>query len=146
MDGDRLNRRLMALREFGGTPEGGTARLAYSDDDLAARAWLTERMEAAGLEVSVDLAGNLIGRRSGADPSLRSIVLGSHIDSVPEGGNYDGQVGSVGALEVAATLADAGHTTRHPLEVAVWANEEGGKTGSRALSGEVEPAELEIRT
>jgi N-carbamoyl-L-amino-acid hydrolase len=73
-------------------------------------------------------------------------MFGSHVDSVPGGGNYDGPVGSMGALEAATALSDSGHTTRHPLEIAFFTNEEGGKTGSRALAGEVEDFELEIET
>ena len=72
-------------------------------------------------------------------------MFGSHIDSVPGGGNYDGQVGSMGAMEIATVLADAGHMTRH-LELVFFTNEEGGKTGSRALVGEVAPFELDIET
>ena len=146
VDGDRLNRTLTDLARFGATPEGGVNRVAYSDADLAAREWVATLMREAGLEVSVDFAGNLIGSRAGSDPDLPPLLLGSHIDSVPSGGNYDGQVGSMAALEVATTLADAGHRTRHGLEFVIWSNEEGGKTGSRAISGEVEPAELDVRT
>ena len=146
VDGMRLNRRLAELVRFGGTPEGGTHRVAYSDEDIQARAWVRGLMEDAGLDVSIDLAGNLIGRRTGADSSLPPIVLGSHTDSVPAGGNYDGQVGSMAAVEVATVLAAAEHRTTHPLEFVIWANEEGGKTGSRAVVGEVERAELDIVT
>jgi len=99
-------------------------------------------MRAAKLEPSVDYAGNIIGRRAGTDASLKPIVFGSHIDSVPEGGNYDGDVGSTSAIEVAQTLAEHNVTTRHPLEVAIWQNEEGGLYGSRALSGQLVAAEL----
>ena len=146
VDGDRLSRTLTALARFGANPGGGVSRVAYSDADLAAREWVATLMSEAGLEVSVDFAGNLIGRRAGSDSDLPPLLLGSHIDSVPSGGNYDGQVGSMAALEVAATLGDAGHRTRHDLEFVIWANEEGGKTGSRAISGEVDPAELDVST
>lgn len=146
VDGDRLNRTLTELASFGATPDGGVSRVAYSDADLAAREWVATLMGDAGLDVSVDLAGNLIGRQPGSDPELPPLLLGSHIDSVPSGGNYDGQVGSMAALEVATTLTDVGHRTRHGLEFVVWANEEGGKTGSRAVSGEVDPAELDVMT
>ncbi len=146
VDGDRLGEKLTDLARFGATPEGGVNRVAYSDADLAAREWVATLMREAGLEISVDFAGNLIGRRTGSDSDLPPLLLGSHIDSVPSGGNYDGQVGSMAALEVATTLADAGHRTRHALEFVIWANEEGGKTGSRAISGEVDPAELDVRT
>lgn len=146
VDGDRLNRTLTELARFGATAEGGVSRVAYSDADLAAREWVATLMGDAGLDVSVDLAGNLIGRRTGSDAQLPPVLLGSHIDSVPSGGNYDGQVGSMAALEVAITLNDVGHRTRHDLEFVIWANEEGGKTGSRAVSGEVDPAELDVMT
>ena len=146
VDGNRLNETLAELARFGATPEGGINRVAYSDADLAAREWVATLMSDAGLDVSIDFAGNLIGRRAGSERDLPPLLLGSHIDSVPSGGNYDGQVGSMAALEVATALADAEHRTRHDLEFVVWANEEGGKTGSRAIAGEVDPAELEIRT
>ncbi len=145
VDARRLADALAYLQRFSASPTG-TTRLAYSDQDLAARVWLVDRLVELGLNVSVDLGGNLIGRRVGTDASLPPLLLGSHIDSVPEGGSFDGQVGSMGALEVFATLVDADHTTRHPLEFVVWANEEGGKTGSRAIAGEVRPAELDLMT
>jgi beta-ureidopropionase / N-carbamoyl-L-amino-acid hydrolase len=146
VNGPRLNGTLDALARFGATPEGGTNRLAYSDDDLAAREFVTDLMGQAGLDVTVDLAGNLLGRRAGRDTSLPPLLMGSHIDSVPQGGSYDGQVGSMGAIEVVRSLDEARVSTRHPLEVFIFQNEEGGKTGSRALSGEVEGFELDIET
>ncbi len=146
VDGERALANLQRLATFGATPDGGTTRLAFSDEDLAARAFVAELMENAGLSVSIDGVGNLIGRRVGNDMSLPPIMLGSHIDTVPAGGSYDGQVGSIGALEVAQTLADHGITTRHPLEFVIFQNEEGGKTGSRALIGIVEPRELDVVT
>ena len=91
-------------------------------------------MRAAKLDVSIDAAGNIIGRRAGlATIQLKPLLFGSHIDSVPEGGNYDGDVGSLGAIEVAQTLAENNVTTRHPLEVIIFQNEEGGLIGSRAI-------------
>jgi len=134
------------LKRFGATAEGGISRVAFSDADLAGREYLIAAMRAAGLTVTVDAAGNLVGRRQGRDPSLEPIAMGSHSDSVPSGGNYDGQVGTVGAIEVAHSLMDLEVELRHPLEVFVFPNEEGGKTGSRALAGEVQPAELDIVT
>ncbi|MDE2782453.1 MAG: Zn-dependent hydrolase [Gemmatimonadota bacterium] len=146
VDGDRVNAILADFRRFGGTPDGGTTRLAYSDDDLACREYCAGVMERAGLEVSIDLGGNLIGRRPGTDPAALPIVVGSHIDTVPAGGSYDGHVGSAGAIEVALTLNDRGIALRHPLEVIIFPNEEGGKTGSRALVGRVAPFELDVVT
>ncbi|HUE77516.1 MAG TPA: M20/M25/M40 family metallo-hydrolase, partial [Longimicrobiales bacterium] len=140
VDGDRLNRTITELARFGATPEGGTSRVAFSPEDIAAREYVAGLMRQAGLRVDVDAAANLIGRRPGSEP-LPPLMFGSHIDSVPEGGNYDGQVGSMAAVEVARTLADEALTTRHPLELVIFSNEEGGKTGSRAMSGEVRPRE-----
>ena len=146
VDGQRALANLRRLATFGATPDGGTTRLAFSDEDLAARAFVTELMESAGLSVSTDDVGNLIGRRAGSNVNLPPIMLGSHIDTVPAGGSFDGQVGSIGALEVAQPLAAHGITTRHPLEFVIFQNEEGGKTGSRALIGIVEPRELDVVT
>ncbi len=145
-DATRVNGILADFRRFGGTDDGGTTRLAYSDEDLAGREYVAGVMRRAGLEVSTDLAGNLIGRRAGTDPGARPIIIGSHIDTVPGGGSYDGQVGSAAALEVALTLHDRDIALRHPLEVIIFQNEEGGKTGSRALVGRVFPFELDIVT
>ncbi len=146
IDRNRLGERMARLARFGANEAGGIDRVAFGDADLEARAWVAGLMEEAGLDVSVDHAGNLLGHRQGTHPDLPPLSLGSHIDSVPGGGNFDGQVGSMGALEVAWTLVDAGHTTRHPLELVIFPNEEGGKTGSRALAGRVEPRELDIVT
>jgi N-carbamoyl-L-amino-acid hydrolase len=142
INGARLNEHLTVLSQFGRNPQGGVTRLAYSEPDKQARAVVMDWMRAAKLDPSIDFAGNIIGRRSGSDPSLKPLLFGSHVDSVPEGGNYDGNVGSAGAVEVAQTLAEQGITTRHPLEVTVWQNEEGGLYGSRAVSGQLTPPEL----
>jgi N-carbamoyl-L-amino-acid hydrolase len=143
VNGDRINAHLRALSEFGKNAQGGVSRVAYSDADRAARAVVQDWMRAAKLEPSIDFAGNIVGRRAGRDASLKPLLFGSHIDSVPEGGNYDGDVGSTSAIEVAQTLAEHGVVTRHPLEVVIWQNEEGGLFGSRAWSGQLTPAELE---
>jgi N-carbamoyl-L-amino-acid hydrolase len=145
VDGERLIRALEALHAFGRTPEGGISRVAFSDADRQARAYVAGLLEEAGFEIRVDLASNLVATRAGSE-GLNPLMMGSHLDSVPEGGNFDGQVGSMGAVEVVRTLADAGHTTRHPLQLVFFVNEEAGKTGSRALSGEVEPFELDLMT
>jgi N-carbamoyl-L-amino-acid hydrolase len=142
INGARLNEHLTVLSQFGRNPQGGVTRLAYSEPDKQARAVVMDWMRAAKLDPSIDFAGNIIGRRPGSDSSLKPLLFGSHVDSVPEGGNYDGNVGSAGAIEVAQTLAEQGITTRHPLEVTVWQNEEGGLYGSRAVSGQLTPPEL----
>ncbi|HEV2131795.1 MAG TPA: hydantoinase/carbamoylase family amidase, partial [Longimicrobiaceae bacterium] len=143
VDGSRLLDRLHVLAQIGRTLEGGVNRPAYSEADLQARAQVREWMRAASLEVSTDAAGNLIGRRAGTEPGLPPLALGSHIDSVPDGGHYDGPVGSLAAIEVAQTLAENGVATRHPLEIIIFQNEEGGLVGSRALSGELREEELD---
>ena len=146
VDASRLGDRMRTLATFGANAAGGIDRVAFSDANLEARDWVAGQLREAGFLTETDVAGNLLARKQGTDPALRSIMFGSHIDSVPGGGNFDGQVGSMGAVEVATVLSEAGQRTRHPLEVALFTNEEGGKTGSRALIGEVQPFELDIVT
>lgn len=146
VDGLRLNQRMRSLARFGANAAGGIDRVAFGDSNIEALDWVAGLLAEAGFSPSIDFAGNLIARKPGSRPELFPIMLGSHIDSVPGGGNYDGQVGSMGALEVATSLADAAYTTRHPLEILIFSNEEGGKTGSRALAGEVQVFELDIVT
>ncbi len=144
VDGDRLNTTMTEMQQFGGTDDGGSRRVAYSDANKAALDYLDGLMRAAGLATHIDAAGNLIGRRAGSEPGLRPIMTGSHIDTVPNGGHYDGIVGVMAAVEVARTLHDQAIELRHPLEVMVWSNEEGGKTGSRAVMGSVTPWEFDL--
>jgi N-carbamoyl-L-amino-acid hydrolase len=143
IDGPRLLKWLEELSQFGKTPEGGVNRVAYSAADAEARKYVIEIMREASLEPSVDYAGNIIGRRPGRQANLPPLSLGSHIDSVPHGGNYDGPLGSLGAIEVAQTLVENDITTHHPIEIVVFQNEEGGKTGSRALIGKVTEKDLD---
>jgi beta-ureidopropionase / N-carbamoyl-L-amino-acid hydrolase len=144
VNGPRLNRHLAELSEFGKNPQGGVSRVAYSDADRQGRDYVLGLMRAARLDPRIDAAGNIVAGRAGRDARLPPILFGSHIDSVPEGGNYDGDVGSLGAIEVAQTLAENGIVTRHPLEVIVFQNEEGGLIGSRALSGDLAERELDL--
>jgi len=144
INGPRLNQHLSELAQFGKTPEGGTNRVAYSDLDLQARDYTMKLMRAANLEVSIDAAGNIIGRRSGSNSSLKPLMIGSHIDSVPQGGSYDGQVGSMGAIEVAQTLAEKKIQLNHPLEVVIFQNEEGGTIGSAAISRGLTEKDLQV--
>jgi len=139
----RLLAHIKTLAEFGRNPQGGVSRVAYSDFDRQGREYAQGLMKAAQLETSIDAAGNIIGRRAGNN-SLPPVLLGSHIDSVPEGGNYDGVVGSLGAIEVAQTLAENNLKLNHPLEVIIFQNEEGGLIGSRALDGELTEKELDL--
>jgi N-carbamoyl-L-amino-acid hydrolase len=143
VDGDRLNQRFVDLARFGKNAEGGMDRVAFSDADIESRPYLKESMEAAGLEVRVDEAGNIFGRRPGSEPELPPIVFGSHTDSVPNGGMYDGPVGSLTAIEVAQVLDEHEITTRHPLEVVIFTDEEGGLVGSKALIGKLSAAALQ---
>ncbi len=144
VDGARIVEHLTALSQFGKNPQGGVSRVAFSEADRQGREYVAGLMRAAGLDVSIDAAGNIVGRRAGSDSTLKPLVMGSHIDSVPEGGNYDGDVGSLGAIEVAQTLAEHKLTTRHPLEVIIFADEEGGTIGSHALGGEITDKQLNL--
>jgi N-carbamoyl-L-amino-acid hydrolase len=143
-DPQRIERRITELSAFGANPEGGVSRLAYSPADIAGREYIKELMRDAGLDVRVDTAGNIIGRRDGRDRDLPVIMVGSHIDSVPQGGNYDGDVGVIGAIEVARLLREQGFVTRHPLEIVSFTDEEGGVVGSQAMAGRVGPEALDV--
>jgi N-carbamoyl-L-amino-acid hydrolase len=148
---DRLQKRLEDLSVFGrpagGTFADGVSRTGFSDADVEARAWLMQQIRAIGLEPRIDTAGNISARRSGTDASRKPILFGSHIDSVRGGGNFDGDVGSMGSLEVMATLIEKGVRTRHPLEYVVWAAEESnystGLHGSRMAAGLIEEGEFD---
>ena len=142
VNGERIVSHLQALSEFGKNPQGGVSRVAYSDADRAGHIYVQGLMRDAGLDVQTDLAGNLVGIRVGSEPSLKPIVLGSHIDSVPEGGNYDGDVGSLSAIEVAQQLNERGITLRHSLQVIVFGNEEGVMLGSSAIGTGVDAGRL----
>ncbi len=145
VNGKRIMDHIVALAEFGKNPQGGASRVAYSDADKQGREYVLGLLRDAKLEVQIDAAGNLIGRRaSGNAANLKPLLIGSHIDTVPEGGNYDGVVGSMGAIEVAQTLAENKVNLRHPLEVVIFQNEEGGLIGSRAMDGELTERELEL--
>jgi len=143
VNADRLNQNLDALSGYGRDALGQPNRVAFSDGDLEARAFVMGLMEEAGLKTTVDAAGNIIGRKPGSQ-DLKPIGIGSHIDMVPHGGNYDGCVGSMAAIEVAQTLRDQSIVTRHPLEVIIFSNEEGGVMGSRALAGALKPEALGV--
>ena len=142
VNAERLQERIDRLARIGGTPQGVT-RLAFTEADLRGREYVTRLMQEAGLQVRVDHAGNLSGRRPGRQPGSPPIVLGSHIDTVPLAGHYDGVLGVMAAIECVQVLEEHGNRTRHPLEVIVFANEEGGMTGSRALSGRLNAQALD---
>ena len=142
VDGARVNRSLADLSRFGKNPQGGVSRIAFSPADILGRRFAMGLMREAGLEVRVDPVGNILGRWEGSVADARPFVMGSHIDSVPEGGNYDGDVGSMSAIEVAHTLREKGYVPRHPLIVAIWCDEEGGLTGSAGFAGALPKEQL----
>ena len=139
---DRLSLLIKDLSAFGKNEQGGSDRVAYSVHDIAARKFVMQKMTELGLDVSVDFAGNIIGKKAGTNPSLNTIVFGSHIDEVPNGGDYDGPVGSMSAIEAVQTLIESKTMTQHPLEIIIFTNEEGGVVGSRALAGKLSPEAL----
>jgi N-carbamoyl-L-amino-acid hydrolase len=142
VNGPRVNQHLTELSRFGANAQGGVSRVAFTQADLDGRALALDLMRQAGLDARIDPAGNLIGTRTGTRAGTLPILFGSHIDSVPEGGNYDGDVGSMGAIEVAQTLAERGYRNRHPLQVVIWCDEESGLTGSRGFIGDLPAEEL----
>ena len=126
IDKRRLEQSIEELGRIGQTPRGGLTRLALSDEDKRGRDWMVGRMREAGLSITVDQMGNIFGQRAG-DPGLPPVMMGSHVDSVPTGGRYDGQLGVLCGLEVIRSLNDAKIRTRHPVALAIFTNEEGAR-------------------
>ncbi|QJP35967.1 Zn-dependent hydrolase [Nonlabens sp. Ci31] len=133
----RIEDRIKELAKFGQDENGHGYRVAYTKGDIEGRAWFMQLMKNAGLNPSIDSGGNIIGKRKGKKPSLKPIAFGSHIDMVPDGGNYDGTLGCLSALEVIEVLNENKMVTEHPLEVIIFANEEGGLIGSQAMVGQL---------
>ena len=125
INGERLWRSLMDLARIGATPKGGVCRLALSELDGQGRDLVTAWFREAGLSVSVDRIGNIFARRRGRNPDAPPVVSGSHIDTQPSGGKFDGNYGVLAALEVVRTLDENNVETDAPIEVAIWTNEEG---------------------
>lgn len=151
IDGKRLLSRLERLAQFGRTPEDGVTRITFTPEYQQALEAVAGWMAEAGLTTRLDAAGNLIGRREGAQPGLPAIALGSHIDTVINGGRYDGSLGVLAAIEVAHALAEEGIPTRHPLEVISFMEEEGTRwgtnmLGSRFMLGRITPETMAERT
>lgn len=144
INGTRLNEHIQKLAQIGKNPKGGVSRIAYSSLDKEGRTYVLGLMKEAGLKTSIDAAGNLIGSQEGSDTSLMPIGMGSHIDTVPEGGNYDGIAGSLTAIEVIQTLNEKKIKTRHPLRVMIFQNEEGGHLGSRAITSGLTEHDLSL--
>ena len=152
VDAAALRARIEALSVFGrpagGTFADGVSRVAYTDADVAGRDYVMRLMRDAGMTPRIDPAGNIFALRPGTDPSLRPILFGSHIDSVPNGGNFDGDLGTLASIGVVDALERAKVRTRHPLEVVVWAAEEGvafnrGLSASRIVAGDVAPSDMD---
>jgi N-carbamoyl-L-amino-acid hydrolase len=145
INASRLEKTLITLATFGRDENGAPNRVAFSDGDIMGRGYVISLMQEAGLQVKIDAAANIIGFRDGTEPGLKPIAFGSHIDMVPHGGNYDGCAGSLSAIEVIKVLKENNINTRHPLEVILFSNEEGGVMGSRAIAGELKPEALSVR-
>ena len=140
VDGGRLWRSLMELAEIGATPKGGVRRLALTDLDRQGRDLVVGWLRDAGANTEVDGAGNIFAIRPGRDPAARVVLTGSHIDTQPSGGKFDGNYGVLAGLEVLRTLNDAKVATDKPVGVAIWTNEEGSRFvpvmgGSGAFAG-----------
>src|SRR5450631_1316238 len=146
INGDRLWSRLMALGEIGATDRGGCNRQALTDGDLAGRRLFADWAAAAGCRVRVDAVGNLFVRRAGLNDTLPVVLTGSHLDTQPTGGKFDGVYGVLAGLEVIDTLNDAGMTTVHPIEVAVWCNEEGCRFPMAMMGSAVWSGRLPLAT
>ncbi|HEX6142425.1 MAG TPA: hydantoinase/carbamoylase family amidase, partial [Geminicoccaceae bacterium] len=125
VDGGRLWQSLMTMAEIGATAKGGVNRQTLTDLDKEGRDLFRRWCEDAGLTLTIDRMGSMFARRPGSDDHLPPVMLGSHLDSQPTGGKFDGALGVLAALEVIRTLNDRGIRTRHPLEVVNWTNEEG---------------------
>jgi N-carbamoyl-L-amino-acid hydrolase len=137
VNGKRIEDRINAMAQFGRDASGHGHRVAFTQADIEGHAWFADLMRKAKLDVTIDAAGNIVGKRKGKDATRKPICFGSHIDMVPDGGNYDGTLGSIGALEVIETLNENNIVTNHPLELIIFSNEEGGTIGSKAMAGEL---------
>src|SRR6201997_3733672 len=146
VNGERLWASLMELAQIGATPKGGVCRLAASDLDGEARRLFIGWCEAAGCTVRVDKIGNIFARRPGCDPSLPPVMTGSHLDTQPTGGKFDGAYGVLAGLELVRTLNDFAYETEAPIEIVAWTNEEGSRfspamVGSGVFAGVFDLAE-----
>jgi N-carbamoyl-L-amino-acid hydrolase len=137
VNGERMWATIIETAQIGATPKGGICRLTLTDLDRQVRNWFRSACEAAGCTVAVDDMGNIFARRPGRDPSLPPIAIGSHLDTQPTGGKYDGVIGVLAGLEVLRTLQDQGYETNAPIEVIDWTNEEGSRFAPAMLSSGV---------
>jgi N-carbamoyl-L-amino-acid hydrolase len=146
IDEQRLISTMREQAAIGGTADGGLNRLTLTDADREVRDWFVEEMAELGLDTRVDRMGNLFGRRSGTDPGADPVLVGSHLDSQPDGGIYDGPLGVVAALELVRTLDEEGIETSHPIEVVNWTNEEGSRFQPAMQGSGVWAGELDLET
>lgn len=137
IDPQRLWDQIMETARFGGTPKGGIKRLTLTDDDKQVRDWFKTQAEALGCTVMVDEVGNMFARRPGKNNDLPPIAMGSHLDTQPTGGKFDGVLGVLGALEAMRTLVEVGYETTAPVEVVNWTNEEGSRFAPAMLASGV---------
>ncbi|GAB4318592.1 MAG: Zn-dependent hydrolase [Leptolyngbyaceae cyanobacterium] len=137
VNSDRLNRSIMELAEVGQLPNGGVCRIAFSDEDGLARQQVQRWMREAGMFVRIDAAGNIIGHYAGKRDGAAALATGSHIDTVPVGGRYDGCLGVLAGLEVVRVLHENHLRLNHPIEVIVFTDEERSVIGSKAMAGEI---------
>ena len=137
INGDRLWGELMETGAIGATSKGGLCRLTLSEADRQVRDWFKARAEALGCEVTVDDMGVMFARRAGQQPGLAPIVIGSHLDTQPTGGKFDGVLGVLGALEALQTMVEANYQSFAPIEVVNWTNEEGSRFAPAMLSSGV---------
>jgi N-carbamoyl-L-amino-acid hydrolase len=137
IDGKRLWDLLMSMAEIGATPKGGVRRLTLTDVDKRGRDHFRAHCEAAGLTVRVDAIGNMFARRPGRDPSRLPVLFGSHLDSQPSGGKFDGALGVLAGLEVIRSLNDLGIVTEAPVELVNWTDEEGSRFGHSLMGSGV---------
>ncbi|MBI1848206.1 MAG: Zn-dependent hydrolase [Candidatus Rokubacteria bacterium] len=127
IDRGRLERSIEELGRIGATPRGGLTRLALTDEDRRGRDQMVAWMREAGLRITVDRMGNIFGERAGSVPGLPPVMMGSHVDSVPTGGRYDGQLGVLCGLEAIRALNEHAVRTRHPVTLVIFTNEEGAR-------------------
>jgi N-carbamoyl-L-amino-acid hydrolase len=137
IDPDRLWATILETAAIGGTPKGGICRLTLTDLDRQVRDWFVASCRAAGCTITIDEIGNIFARRPGRDDTLPPIAMGSHLDTQPTGGKYDGVIGVLSGLEVLRTLNDAGYETNAPIEVINWTNEEGSRFAPAMLASGV---------